>query len=671
MKKKPLVAAILAVASTQSYAQIGDVFLGLNDEEHTSLYGAQYSQTSFINANGFAAGFSSRYGIAEIVIGGPPASGSGPPTVVPVALGQSAWFFDGLNTTQVGLIDGRYAGDLDGYRYSAINGLNASGSVIGQSTFFEAGLQAGDVSWLYNGVTTVELGLSGSEFIYSGGLRGSHASRISNSGIVAGTSSKSGGSKVAWRYQAGTTTAIGLTDAQHSNTIGVSNHTVELLNELGDVAGTATRYSGNSNAGTSVWLNDGVTTTRVGLFDTAHTLAGNLQMSSLSFLAQNGAVFGHSTSYVESSQVVGPPQAGQALRGRSAWVADQSGISQIGLTDAAHQSALGLNATTAVAFNESGQAAGVSSAADSSISSAWHYDGVNSTRIGMGAVNVNRNHVVDMNEAGQVIGGAAMTETSLSAWIYGQSITQQIGLQSGGYETAKWLNEAGHVVGITEQESSVAGPPAPGVTNPEITVFDRAVWFFDGQTTQQIGLTDAEHTAASGVHIGDATDINEASQVIGYSDLFLGNDNHGQTAWVYTSDTSIALDADTRSDGWEYSAANYLGEDGLVLGYFEDWDDIDDSYLGDTLFAWTEMDGQFELLAGVDLSALSLSQWEQLAIAYRNGGFSGGDFTESAFGDMAKFVFISSVPVPAAAWLFASGLAVLSGLQGRRRNSAA
>ena len=72
-------------------------------------------------------------------------------------------------------------------------------------------------------------------------------------------------------------------------------------------------------------------------------------------------------------------------------------------------------------------------------------------------------------------------------------------------------------------------------------------------------------------------ELNDAGQVTGIALRYDGATEVGQTAWFYDDDLdqTFGMDFSVRaSDGFAFSDTTYLGEDGLMLGYYTLFDDI-------------------------------------------------------------------------------------------------
>jgi hypothetical protein len=200
--------------------------------------------------------------------------------------------------------------------------------------------------------------------------------------------------------------------------------------------------------------------------------------------------------------------------------------------------------------------------------SAWLYNGTETIKLGFTGAAHTRidgykySEAQQLNEAGQVLGVSTLFNNDIhigeSVWLYNGATTIDLG-QVGPHTftggAARLLNEAGHVSGI-------AG-----------TNLGLSAWHYNGAATHNIGLIGAEHTRNDGYKYSAPSDLNEAGQVIGLSDRYNGGDGSiylGHDAWLYdpTLNQTFPLRLSTRSDGYAYSEATYLGEDGLVLGTY-------------------------------------------------------------------------------------------------------
>ena len=122
-------------------------------------------------------------------------------------MGSSAWLYNGATTIDIGLTGSEYTSN-DGEKDSDIHQLNEAGQVSGFSTRFNGGsTNLGDTAWLYNGMATIAIGLTGSEHTQNGGYKYSYADQLNEAGQVRGTPIASTAAAPIWAGVLGFTTA--------------------------------------------------------------------------------------------------------------------------------------------------------------------------------------------------------------------------------------------------------------------------------------------------------------------------------------------------------------------------------------------------------------------------------------------------------------------------------
>ncbi len=594
------------------YDGAATINVGLTDTEHTrSTDGYRYSVAENLNAAGAVSGYSRRYA----------AGGAN--------LGRSAWFSDGTTSTNIGLTDTVHTRDTDGYRFSAVQFMNDAGNVAGYANRYEAGGDPlGRSAWLFSGSSTVNIGLTNAEHTSStDGERFSSAQALNASGEVLGYADRFGALGVglgrsAWLYDGSSTTNISLTDAEHTRSSDNYRYSsAQYLNAAGQAVGFASRYNaGGAQIGTSAWLYDGSTTTNISLADAEHTRStDNYRFSSARALNDNGAVAGYAERFA----------AGGAASGRSAWIYDGSGTTNIGLTDAEHT-----KSTDGFRYSDT----------------------------------------QELNNAGQVIGyanryGAAGAGTGRSAWLYDGSSTVNVGLTGSEhtrstddykYGNAQFLGSSGNAIGYSERYAAAGA------------ALGRSAWFYDGSSTADISLTDATHTRSTdGYRFSYAEFMNSADQAAGFAYRYgAGGGFIGQSAWYFNGTATIALNPlSLRSDGYAYSDVAWLGDDGLLLGTYTLFDGLDNN-LGSRAFWFTEAEGVFDLGTLVG-DSFTDQDWGLLATAVAANldqlVIGAGLLTDMSSGSVAYLLQPAVIPVPPALWLFVSALGLLGW---RRKNTA-
>ncbi len=486
--------------------------------------------------------------------------------------GQSTWIFDGEVSKRIGLFEGLHNRN-DGYQKSFIRNLSRNGSVVGNSIQYSGRKKSGQSAWFYNGLSTQIIGLSDDLHTNYKGYSDSNVIKLNGAGQIIGSSKRYIGrlpaGDTAWLYSNGVTKRIGLIDSEHTNALNNQQSSKpHFINDSGDVTGVSTRYLKDSksrkNIGQSPWIFDGITTNRIGFIDGDHTKDNGYRFSTVVHMNEVGQVAGNTKRYI-----------GNSGAGWSSWLYSSGNMVRIGLFDTEHTRDTNSQNSRVSALNNIGQAVG------------------NSTRF----------------DGHEIIGE--------SAWVYENNHTTRIGLTDGehtradGYQESKtrFLNDGGYATGTSNRYSG----------NLEV---GKSAWVYKDNKTKRIGLTDQRHTRDDGFQKAFAHFPNMSGQLVGRSDRFKGDKNHGQTAWFYDfkSDTTIELSMSENSEGYAYSLAHYLGDDGLVLGTYELFDE-DDKSLGKRAFHFTIEDGMLDLGELTSEIGLDVSKydWASLTSATSNG----------------------------------------------------
>lgn len=177
--------------------------------------------------------------------------------------GQSAWLYSDGATKEIGLTGPGHDDSTYGTRQNEVLLLNGSGQVAGRAKRLINGYgDNGYSTWLYNGSTTQQVGLTGAAYTNSStGYQLNEVAFLNESGYVAGRASRFDGSQSkgtsTWIYNGVTTVEIGLTDAAHTGngySSGYQYNRITHLNARGQAAGNAQRFT--DGGGQSAWFYD-------------------------------------------------------------------------------------------------------------------------------------------------------------------------------------------------------------------------------------------------------------------------------------------------------------------------------------------------------------------------------------------------------------------------------
>lgn len=468
----------------------------------------------------------------------------------------------------------------------------------------------------------------------------------------------------AWLYDGSLTHHIGLIDAEHTRNDGFKQSDVDHMNDSGQVVGTSNRYDGSSTLGLSAWFYDGVTTKNIGFTGPDYTRGDGLKSSSVWDLNESGEVVGTSTRFAGDN-------------GTIVWLYDGTNTVEVGLVNSEHVRPDGSRASFSAKLNEAGQVAGVSERySPTGVElgySSWLYSGGSTMNIGLSDAEFTRNDgfkssaVHSMNEAGQVAGisirfeGSSQTRGQV-AWLYDGSSSVRVGLQDSdhilnGYEFSEVvaLNENGRAIGTS--------------TRLEIGQdLGESAWYFDGTSSVEIGLVGGVYTNDNGYSDSFPRLLNNAGQVTGESIRY---DEFSQVigidSWLYdpTLGTTIPIKPIHGTNGFDFSSVQFLGEDGLVLGYY--YPSPQFNLHERKAFLYSIDDGLWDL-GSLVIGGLPANGWEKLSEAfYANSTgqiFGNGSVPDFGFGQMG-YLLTPTVPEPSGvilalvAAIFASRIRVI------------
>lgn len=602
-----VITVVLANASTQ--AQNFDITItGLNDLEHTRDDGHRYAAHSGLTLSGKITGYSDRFN-----------GGSS-------YRGRTSWLYDGTSTFNIGLVDAEHTKN-DGFKHSIAAEMNEAGQARGWADRYDGtGVFLGESVWIYDGSSTIKLGLTDAEHTKTGGYKYSRGIRMNQAGMVFGHSDRYDGLATrghsAWQYNGTATVNIGLVDTEHTSSSGLKESEAISQNEAGYVRGESFRYNGGgSMLGRTSWVYNGSSTIKLGYTDASHTRSGGHKETFTTAMNEAGQVTGYSYRF----------DGGSLLLAQTPWIYTGGSTITVGLTDTEHTKSNGYNSGRAERLNEAGHVAGFSERYNGGSTylgqSAWYYNGSSTVNVGLTGTEHTRasgrkdNRATQLNNSGIVVGyadrwnGGSLSK-GRSAWYYNGSSTMNIALtdtehtRDDGYQhsTLRTLQESGHVAGTSSRY------------NGGNTYLGQSTWQFDGSTTVMIGLDDVEFIRNDGFMYSSVSRA-VGGFVIGDTDRYNGVADNGQSGWFYDSATGQTIDLTfsvRSSDGYAFSSPTILTEDGIVLGQYTLFDAMDND-LGMRAFYYTMDDGMLDL-GGLVAGSLSTKGWEWLeTTTFTNG----------------------------------------------------
>ncbi|MBX9608266.1 MAG: DUF3466 family protein [Gammaproteobacteria bacterium] len=607
------------------YSQVD---VGLTDAEHTrDQTGQRYNTIVALNNAGRVAGRAVRFGTTGV-------NGTRRNS-----LGYSAWLYDGVTTLNVGLTDAEHTSVVDGERYSTAQFLNSSGQVAGTAQRYDGlGNYSGATSWFYDGAATFNIGLTDAE--HTEGVTGdrvSSAIALNDAGQVAGFAYRSanagtGPGQTAWLFDGITTRNVGLVDDEHTSVSSGERYSYPIgLNSAGQIAGQAYRYDGAGNrVGVSAWLYDGTTTRNISVMDAEHTILDSDARNSYPVaLNDAGQVAGIADRFDGNGNHLG----------QTAWLYDGAEPRVIGLVDAEHTSVRsGERYSYAADLNAVGQVAGF----------AYRYDGA----------------------------GSPLGQT---AWLYDGNSTADIGLTDVEHSSLttgerfseiRSLNDAGQVAGDARRYDGVTGAS-----------LGSSAWLHKGATTINIGLLDNAHTnVVTGERSSTARFLNSVGQVVGeaYRYDHVTGEYRGLTAWFYDGAMTHAFDlGHGGSNEYGFSQFRWLSDDeAFGVGYYDTYDALSQR-LGIRGFGFDLVNGFFDLGDAV-AGGLAAQGWDRLgSLTGARGpdwrplgghGFLAADFSRFGAPDSRAYLLSASreVPESGALTLVAVGLLAMGVLHCRK-----
>jgi hypothetical protein len=455
---------------TMTYTQ-----LGLTGAGYSSTSGQVFSVAESLTPQGELVGWTNRY------VG----DDNG---------GRDVWIFNrqALTHTQYGLIDAAHTANT-GYRYSTISGKSASGTVYGHSDRYDGqSSQRGTTAWINVAGTYTTLGLTNAEHTHADGYSANTIQNVDVNNVVLGSANRYNGTSndlgaTPWLYFSGTGTyrQIGLTSADYvRNADGYRFNSASPM-DTDLVFGYVQRFAGpNEDQTDAFWVHriSTNTTTRIGLFDAAHTGQAGLQFSGV--------------TKVIPTHVIGVSGrwTGITEKGLSAWVyrASTNTTTRIGLTDAQHTSSSGYQVNVPEFVNQNGIVAGYAQ------------------RFAVGTEN-------ELGQSAWLYRTSTNTTANIS--LTGTDFTQDTGYR---YSAVQFLSESGFVAGFAERY--VGGPDFLGIGS---FLYDTST---DSTYVLQFSVRPSDQFSETTI-----TGLNEDGSLFGYYQLFDASSNDlGRHAFTWS-----------------------------------------------------------------------------------------------------------------------------------------
>jgi hypothetical protein len=211
-----------------------------------------------------------------------------------------------------------YAAIGGNYRLGSMNDISNAGQVAGFSNRYATdGTYLGTDGWVYNGTTTVQIGLFGAGYEYQPSpgqtYREGGAGFVNTAGHVAGGSSRFGADGTylgqdAWFYNGSTTQRINLSGGayEYPTPAGSYRFGQEWLIKSSDVVvGYNSRFdAAGGNLGNDIWLFDGATRL-LNLTGGPYETAAHLRVSTMIAVNDVGEVLGTSERYAGDGSSLG------------------------------------------------------------------------------------------------------------------------------------------------------------------------------------------------------------------------------------------------------------------------------------------------------------------------------------------------------------------------------
>ena len=503
--------------------------IGYTGAGYTGTDGYQFSLINFQNSAGQITGSSFR--IFDVAADN----------------GRDAWIYlpSSSSTVQIGLITGAHMGS-NGYRSAFNIAQHENGQVVGYSErYLGVNTVNGLDAWVYSSTTgTVQIGLTGTGYMGSGGLQFTEVSATNEAGYVAGLSYRYTGVDLqlgqnTWAYSTltGLTTITGLIDSLHTHPNGTQTSSNDLLNDAGQIAGTSVRFDVAGFNGINSWAFDPITgiTLQTGFTSSRYTDSQGSQFSANNLQNASGQVAGRSITYRSDNNE----------NGQDTWIYRPSTgtVVRTGLTGAAYTGSQGYQSSANSLMNNAGQVAGIS------------------IRVtGVDTVNGQNTWVYH-----------ATTGTQFQTGLTSAAHTGSQGYQFSGNSLQ---NAAGRLVGFSSRIS--------GLDN----TIGQDAWYYDPTThvnTQITAGVAGSVRASDSYAFSTVSVLTESGYALGQYTFFAGNAGAGQDrAFLYRPDIGFQelgsiVSGGLTANGWANLSSvlssndfQFLVGNGLALGQSPD-----------------------------------------------------------------------------------------------------
>ena len=276
------------------------------------------------------------------------------------------------------------------------------------------------------------------------------------------------------------------------------------------------------------------------------------------------------------------------------------------------------------AINNSGQIVGGASTSGNPAFHAFSYSGGVMTDLGVsGATGATWSEAEGINDLGQIAIYAGSSGPNNQAYLYSGGVMTNLGTLGGSFSAPAGINNSGQIAGVSALDS--AG-----------TVLN--AFLYSGGVMTNLGTLGGSYSGANG--------LNNLGQVVGASST-VTNAGH---AFLYSSGTMV----DLGTLGGSWSTALGISNTGLVVGRGDTADGAEHAFL-------------YSGGAMTDLNALLSSSSEWTLTDARSINDNGQIVGQGTINGVQHAFLMTPVPVPAAFWLFGSGLVGLFGFMRRGR----